>query len=272
MSEGRVVFPNAPIELVAAEVRFPQSARLRQPETLDALQLALEDILPIRRAEQAMTADAPSTGEVMRQQHEQVTLLIDRRSTISAAIRPTALNVETTHYGEFDEFRDVVRRCTVALAEQRAVPGVDRVGLRYVDEIRVPEPIEDAGSWERWVSGDLLAARSLGGSNRPSMLQGTMRFETGEHTSLTVSYAMLTGRGVVQPVSLRPRDTSSGPFFVLDIDSYWEPPSDQLDEFDPERIVALLDKLHPPVVETFERGARRGTMTDGLHNKSTEQR
>lgn len=268
MSEGRAVFPNAPIELVAAEVRFPDSARLRQPETLDALQLALEDILPIRRrAEQTMAADPPSTGEEMSQQYEQVTLLIDRHSTISAAIRPNALNVETTHYGEFAEFRDVVRRCTVALAEQRAVPGVDRVGLRYVDEIRVHEPIEDAGSWERWVSGDLLAARSLGGSNRPSMLQGTMRFETGEHTSLTVNYAMLTGRGVVQPISLRPRDTSSGPFFVLDIDSYWEPPSDQVDEFDPERIVALLDKLHPPVVETF----RRGAIADGLQDKSTEQ-
>ena len=42
MYEGREVFPNAPVELVAVEVRFPDSARLRQPETLDALQLALD--------------------------------------------------------------------------------------------------------------------------------------------------------------------------------------------------------------------------------------
>lgn len=94
-----------------------------------------------------------------------------------------------------------------------------------------------------------------------------MRFETGEHTSLTVNYAMLTGRGVVQPISLQPLDTSSGPFFVLDIDSYWEPPSDQVEKFDPERIVALLNKLYPPIMETF----RRGAITDGLQDKATEQ-
>lgn len=141
MAKGRVVFP-----------------------TVDAVQIALEDILPLRRTEQT-TPDASLSGQMTSQQPEQVVLLIDRNSTSSAAIRPTALTVETTHYGEFAQFRSVVRRCMVAMAAQQAVLGVTRVGLRYVDEIRVSDPIEDAGSWERWVSSDLLAARSLGGSN-----------------------------------------------------------------------------------------------------------
>jgi uncharacterized protein (TIGR04255 family) len=254
MYEGREVFPNAPVELVAVEVRFPDSARLRQPETLDALQLALEDILPIRQVEQTMMRAVPLGGQMVSQQHEQVTLLLDRTSTTSATIRPTALTVETTHYDEFDAFREVVHRCMIALAKQRAAPGVERVGLRYVDEIRIPDPIEDVESWTGWVSDDLLAASRLGGPNPPSMLQGTIQFETGERTNLVVRYATLTGTGVVDPTLLRRRHTYlAGPFLVLDFDSYWQRPPDRLDEFEPERIMTLLDKLHAPVGETFQR-------------------
>jgi len=266
MSEGQAVFPKAPVELVAVEVRFRNSDRLRRPEVLDKLQRALEDLLPIRHDEQ-MVAVALG-GQMVDQPYEQVVLFIDPTETTSAAIRSTALTVETTRYKDFTTFRDVVYRCMVALAELQVVPAVERVGLRFVDEIRVAEPIEDAGSWEHWLSGDLLAARSIGEPNRLSMLQGTMQFETGEHTNLVVRYAMLTGPGVVQPASLRPRETApSGPFFVLDIDSYWQPLPDHPREFDPEFIAVLLDKLLAPVEETF----RRGAITNRRRNVPGEQ-
>jgi uncharacterized protein (TIGR04255 family) len=254
MYEGREVFANAPVELVAVEIRFPDSARLRQPETLDALQLALEDILPIRQVHQTMMLTVPPGGQMVSQQHEQATVLVDRTSTTSATFRPTALTVETTHYGEFDALRDVIHRCMTALAQQRAAPGVERVGLRYVDEIRVPDPIEDVASWTGWVSDDLLTAGRLGGRNSPSTLQGTMQFETGERTTLVVRYATLTSTGVVDPALLRRRHTYPvGPFFVLDFDSYWQRHPDRIDEFDPERIIALIDRLHAPVGEIFQR-------------------
>lgn len=255
MYEGREVYPSAPLELVVVEVRFPDSARLRRPETLDALQLALEDVLPIRRVEHTTTvAVTIGEGQAVNEQREQVTRLLDRASTTSATIRPTALAVETTDYRDFADFRDVVDRCVNALAGQRAAPGIERVGLRYVDEIRVPVPIDDASSWEGWVSGDLLAAASLGGPNQLSELQGTMQFQTGERTGLVVRYASLNGEGVVQPAQLRRRHSHpAGPFFVLDFDSFWHRHPDRVDEFDPERIVELLDELHAPVGETFQR-------------------
>ncbi len=254
MYEGREVYPNAPVELVVVEVRFPDSARLRRPETLDALQLALEDILPIRRVEQTTTVEVPLKGATVSGQHEQVPRLLDRTATTSAAIRPTALTVETTDYRDFATFRDVIRRCSAALSEQQAAPGVERVGLRYIDEIRIPDTIDDAASWQGWISSDLLAAESLGGSQRPSTLQGQMQFETGERTKLVVRYATATGTSVVQPGPLRRRRTyPPGPFFVLDFDSFWQSAPDLIDEFDPERIGVLLDELHLPVGETFQR-------------------
>ena len=254
MYDGREVFPNAPVELVAAEIRFPDSARLRRPETLDALQLALEDILPIRRVEQTMTVTVPLGGQQVNQQHEQVVLLVNRTSTTSATIRPTALTVETTHYGEYTAFRDVVHRCVVALAEQRAALGVERIGLRYIDEIRVSDPVEDAASWRGWVSEDLLAAGRLGGSTPPSMLQGMMQFQTGEYTHPVVRHATLTGTGVVEPTLLRRRHTyPESPFFAPDFDRSWQRQPDRIDEFDTQRIAELVDQLHAPLGEVFQR-------------------
>ncbi|MDQ3274813.1 MAG: TIGR04255 family protein [Actinomycetota bacterium] len=253
MYEGREVFANPPVELVAVEIRFPDSARLRQPGTLDELQLALEDILPVRRAEQTTTVAVPLGGQVLSQVHEQVPLFLDRDATTSAAFRPTALTVETTHYQDFATFLGVIGRCTSVLAQQRAAPGVERVGLRYIDEIRVPDPISDAGSWEGWVSDWLLAAGRLGGSRQPSGLQGMVQFDRGDHRRLVVRYATQVGTGVVQPTSLRRRhEYPHGAFFVLDFDSFWQGSASRVDEFDPERIAELLGDLHAPVGETFQ--------------------
>ena len=81
-----------------------------------------------------------------------------------------------------------------------------------------------------------------------------MQFQTGKRTNLIVRYATLTGTGVVDPALLRRRHTyPSGHYFVLDFDSYWQRHPDRIDEFDPQRIITLLDQLHAPVDEMFQR-------------------
>lgn len=44
----REVFPSSPLALVAAEVRFNDSARLRQQTTVDAISIALEHAFPVQ--------------------------------------------------------------------------------------------------------------------------------------------------------------------------------------------------------------------------------
>ncbi|MFC2725538.1 MAG: TIGR04255 family protein, partial [Bifidobacterium dentium] len=53
---------------------------------------------------------------------------------------------------------------------------------------------------------------------------------------------------------------SPGPLFKLDIDSYWQP--DDIPVFDPNRILAIADKLHDPVRSMFE-----GLITNRLRNE-----
>ena len=47
MYPKREVFPSSPLALVAAEIRFSDAPRLRQPETLDSIAVAVESLLPV---------------------------------------------------------------------------------------------------------------------------------------------------------------------------------------------------------------------------------
>ena len=70
----------------------------------------------------------------------------DKRTALS--IRPDSLVIETTDYGSYDRMRELL---DVALQVRLAVSapaGVERVGLRYIDEIRVP--VENGGSMPAW--------------------------------------------------------------------------------------------------------------------------
>ncbi|MFN2418810.1 MAG: TIGR04255 family protein [Candidatus Limnocylindria bacterium] len=71
----------------------------------------------------------------------------------------------------------------------------------------------------------------------------------------------------MDPTLLRRRHTyPAGPFFVLDFDSYWLRHPDRIDELDPQRITDLLDQLHAPVGEMFQR-----SITDRLREVLRKQ-
>src|SRR6478609_3210629 len=104
MYERRELYENAPLALVTAEVRFPYSPRLRQPDTIDRIQVALESLLPIRRAEKRhiwqMTIGDPSPSQATTEVYR----FLNRSSTWSAVISPEAFTVETTDFQEFPGF------------------------------------------------------------------------------------------------------------------------------------------------------------------------
>ena len=52
-----------------------------------------------------------------------------------------------------------------------------------------------------------------------------------------------------------------GPYFLLDIDSFWTP-SDDVPVFDEDKIVSVCDDLHSPVRDMFE-----GLITERLRQE-----
>ncbi|MDX3548822.1 TIGR04255 family protein [Streptomyces europaeiscabiei] len=253
MYDRREVYSNPPLALVTAEVRYPYAPRLRQADTLDRIQLALEDELPIRKTEERATLEFTLAGGMNKTKNMQVYRYLDRTSTHSAVISPEAFTIETTRYTDFPDFLALLLKVATAIADEKAIPAIERVGIRYIDEIRVPEKIKDASQWGNWVAPALLPQLNPGVGLLKSS-QGVSFFETGESTYLQFQYAAVDGAPIVSNKPLRRLTRpESGKFFVLDFDSFWQSrtPEDSR-SFTTEFLEDTLTRLHQPTGKMFQ--------------------
>ncbi len=248
---GREVFSNAPLAFVACEVRYPFTPRLTSEETFEALAERLHEVLPVPSEDPVETMSLSPAGAAA--DSEPRYRFTDRQRTASAAVGRSALVVETTHYTEYSTYRELLDAVLNAVRDIASPVGVERVGLRYIDEIRVPDPVASTADWRGWIADDVLASLNLAEGYAPRGMQTLVRLANGTN-GITIRYAALEGAGVVNDGPLRRRlPAAEGPFFVIDTDSYWSDEETGLVDFDVPRLVDLVDELHEPVGVLFHR-------------------
>jgi len=252
MYAGREVFPNSPLEYVAAEVRYPYAPRLRQQDVRDEILLDLEDLVPILRSQQRLTMSGIAGGAVS-QQLDQVTRAFNRASTLGVTVAANTLTVDTTAYGEFAEFRSVLSRCVSALDKRASPAAVERVGLRFINEVRVPAAVTSVRDWHGWIADALVDIAAVNPDHEAANLEGVVVYTTGEHRSLAFRFAAAPAGSMIgnEPLKRR-RPSPDGPFFALDFDSFWQPPVEASPAWAVETIMVALDELHEPVGATFQ--------------------
>ena len=259
MADTHEVYPNAPLALVAVEVRFPNSAGTR-PLPMN-LQRSFRDLLgegwviesqKIQLLTLAVSAAGPVPQAMPMLTIPSFTL---RDRTLAVAITEESLTIEATRYRHYPEFRKTVASAVAAAAEVLLPDGIARVGMRYIDEIRAPSIAEEAPSdWQNWVDASLLAPQ-LGGMNDAGFVstgwEGAAQYRTGPDQKLVLRYGPRAGY-VVNPVGplKRPAPPGPGPLFALDFDCFWEPPD--IPEFDPEIIMDTCDQLRRPIRALFD--------------------
>lgn len=260
MGQGEV-YPHAPVVLVALEVRHSIAGPLSQTQQRKIKQ-RLSDVLPILRTGQltniAGVVGAPESPTV---HVEKFSKFFNRDSTISSSIREGAIVVETTRYAGWERLRELVGNVLLARREVGDIDGVERVGLRYINEIRVPgQPNID---WEPWVDTTLL-----GPAHRGEKLgfpaahwQGITAFAPGPDRAAVLRYGPREGYAVEPGGDLKRPAPTPGPFFLMDIDSFWTP-SEEVPKFDVDQLIATSDELHAPVRTLFE-----GLITDRLREE-----
>jgi len=250
MYEGREIYANPPLEYVATEVRYPYAPRLRQPEVLDGVLIALAHRFP--RPAPAMALGGYNVG--LAPQVETVTRAFNKAHTWAVTVMPTAITIETTMYAEFDGLRLVVEECLDALVRHAKIAAVERVGLRYVNEFRIPSPVESLHAYRGWIADRLIDHMDLAGGLTPSATQGVVQYEAPGAQGMIARFgASLTGVGVIGDEPLRRRKgLVEGPYFALDIDSFWHPPVEDAPDFDTSVILGMLDELHRPIGSTFQ--------------------
>ncbi|HSV66375.1 MAG TPA: TIGR04255 family protein [Mycobacteriales bacterium] len=253
--EEREVYPNASAILVALEVRHSKAEPHSSAQRLK-IKRRLAAQVPIVRTGQLtqvtaamQPAGAPAVAPEVRV--EEFPRYFSRDSTAAVSVRAEAIVVETTRYGRWEEFRGLVAAALEARQEVGGIDGVERIGLRYVNEIRVPgELFHD---WSPWVDPALLGPAPIGEElgMRTAQWQGVTAFTPAPDRTVVLRYGPRDGFAVDPGGDLKRSMPTPGPFFLIDIDSFWIP--GEIPEFDIKTLLTVCDELHAPVRGLFER-------------------
>jgi hypothetical protein len=231
MPDTHEIYANAPLALVAVEIRFPEASSERPlPITL---QRSFRDLL--------------GEGWVIESHKVQ---------QLDVAFGPGAPGSQTVRETVVPRFTVRDRTLSVAITDASlTIDGVSRVGMRYIDEIRAPGiDVNRPSAWREWLDPSLLPPKldaMVSEEYEPAAWDGVVRYGTGTNRSLVLRYGARQGYGVEpRGVLNRPSAPSPGPLFVLDFDSFWEP--SDIPEFDPAVLIETCDALRAPVRTLFD--------------------
>lgn len=249
-------FRNPPLALTVLEIRYPELAGGFEEETLHIVRQAVRDCLPVLEPQTQdqleVTPGAPVPIAVQRR----TALRFSSRDRATALIvKQDALAVETTEYGGWSQsFRPLVEKATRALRDANPPDGVRRIGLRYIDEIRVSGVGEESGDWKGYINDHLLAAANpdlVPSGMQAQQWQGIVEYRTSPSSALTVRYGPQQGHAVDPGGPTRRQNPlPPGHFFLLDSDSYWSD-EEEVPEFDPDWIIERCNRLHAPAKQFF---------------------
>ncbi len=252
--------PNAPVALVTMEVRHPTADALSETASRELKQLLADD-LPIERQAQDTNWGVTAPGAAPSPVTNRFVRYVNRDNTLAASLKDQAIVVETTAYSSFDAFCEVVMRVADARTRVSSIVGVERIGLRYVLEVRVPAGVDGRIEWSNWIDEQLLGPHRLtpGGLLLTEWQGAAVYREAQPGKSLIVRYGPGVGQALDPNYHLR-RSTpaQNGPFFLMDIDSFWTP-TGSIPEYNRDALVSTFQNLYGPAQTVFQE-----TLTDRL--------
>ena len=189
----------------------------------------------------AARPDGPHTSMT----HEMVQRITSRQRTKLITVRPDSLTIEVTDYKHFTDFRDLLQQASAATEQVVQPDGIVRAGLRYIDEVVVPTIPPD---WSQWIDSSLLPPSSDG--LVPSEWTGTVMYKVDDEQLLVFRYGPSASPVVSSTEHLRRPKMPTGPVFMLDFDSSWQP--SEIPTFTAERIVTAADRLRAPLRGLFD--------------------
>lgn len=264
---GSEVFESAPLAMVVAEIRFSYVPALDSHATMAAVLGKLGQFVPRLESGRRETFEAQVGGESPTTT-VQATNVLQARSMdgqTTAAITPETLELAMSGvaYTRYDDsLRVLLQAAYRALVEHLPDVLVTRAGLRYLDEIRVPDAQGDLAQWRRWIAPELLAAAdymsTLGG--RAIGLRSTWEYSLPDDIRTLLNYGPFHGSGVIGQGHPFHKAGPESLMFVLDVDTSWMPPEGAA-SIGADALASRYDQLHQPAQVVFASavtdGARR---------------
>ena len=264
-------YANPPLVLALLEIRHPATDYLTRGD-IASLKQALVGVAPLHKEENVTEYQFmihPNAAPLSRPSSKVNHRFLKRDRQTSITFGTDFIKVETTAYQHWTGIKNLAEAAINARLNISDVDGIERIGIRLVDEIRVPETGSQP-QWDKWVSPKLLApdfsADHLSQVQQQSVIQYAMR-EEGQ--TLTLSYGAVNGPPAVGSIEnlIRANNPGPGHYLLLDTDVAWSPAAGQsVPEFRPEHVLQVADSLHEPMSTLFEQLISDSLREEVLHS------
>jgi uncharacterized protein (TIGR04255 family) len=222
------------LKLVLCQIRFPVLHRFEDPAFLAHIHDALRDRYPRPRQEQQLAVVVgpagpaqTSGGTLWRYQ--------DLAEEWSVVLQRDSAGLETTRYDQFEPFLERFMELLAVLIEV-GVDVTERIGLRYVNELRHPEAYEP-GDWRRLIEETLLGI--VGGDQ----LEGTI-----DHAIQEIRLARDDGTFVLRHGYVGEKAAQGNPYYLLDLDYFEE----RAQSMQSSGIAGILAAYHEEISRVWE--------------------
>jgi uncharacterized protein (TIGR04255 family) len=224
-----------------------------------SLKQAMHPTLPLYATERASDLSVEITPTGLRQVgggEQELVKFLSRSRRTSVTFSPTNTVIETTDYRGWTDFKRFVMAGLAARQDIAPMDGVIRVGIRVIDEIRVPPELR--GNWSEWLAQSLLPPEvtSEGVTLALKQQQAVVQYAGhGPGETVTVRYGAMDGPAAITsaPNLIRRDVPEPGPYFLIDTDAAWElTAGDDMPVLNPGELGELADRLHAPMKEIFE--------------------
>lgn len=135
-------------------------------------------------------------------------------------LAPDFLALESRTYANFDEFADRLAILLATVAEIYSPPEVTRIGLRFVNELRLPtgDPANDA---RQAIRGELLGIGAGDVASSVVRSEQIVQLDLGNGNSMYVRHGLAPGGTTVEsPFGQADGATLQQPFYLVDIDAF----------------------------------------------------
>lgn len=256
------VYPNAPLVSVSFELRHPRTEALANPQRAILKEL-LGEALPLMKVQAvaAQQIEFGPAGPSAQMSTEEHTRFFDRSMSVVASFSPESTLIETSQYSGWGVFSELIKSVCNARDEVDRLDGIERIGLRYIDEIRIGKTLTP--DWSEYIKPSFLGSDVKDCGGLPlNQWQGVSAYGPVGGRSLVVRHATGDGYAVDPNAELKRKSpVNPGKFFMLDMDSFWIPETG-IPAFESERVSEIIETLHDPVGAMFE-----NCITDRLRNE-----
>lgn len=244
--QERMNLPRPFLKVVVAQVRFPHLYELEEPGELVATiqkELAREYPRALPREEQlvAISIGSPPPGQRPPGRFGPYRFKsVDDAWLVSLA--PDFIAVEASSYEDYDVFAEHLERVLLIVAGALAPGTVERVGLRYVNEV----PLESPDEWRALFTSDLL------GLAADDAVAGRVVQEAAQLTVSLDDHYLTARHGLAL-------EDSVAKAYVLDLDAFVGPSG----SFDVQTILSTTTRLKSTCWSFF-----RAVVTDEFLRKA----